>query len=107
MTTPAYGTSHGSESIPTIDAARSDERSFQLLLSELDCGEAMAGLAIIATDFENFRRTYNNARQCYEWVVSQLLQLSVPAGRLQEIDSRLCALRSWLDIAGPRLDVES
>jgi hypothetical protein len=107
MTNSAYGMSPGSQSVPAIDGACSEDRSFQLLLNELDCGEAMAGLAIIAIEFENFCRTYNNARQCYEWVVSQLLQLHLPTERLPEINSRLGQLRDWLNLFDPQFDVET
>jgi hypothetical protein len=102
MTNSAYGTSPNAETVSAINGTGSNDRCFEGMLNELACAEAMAGLAIIAIDFENFRRTYNNARQCYEAAVSQLLQLHLSAERIPEINSRLDQLRSWLDIVGPR-----
>jgi hypothetical protein len=106
MTKTAYGLSPVSESAAPGNGTRSNERRFQLLLSELDCAEAMAGLANIAIDFENFRRTYNNAQQYYELVVSQLLQVHVPGEYVPEILRRLDHLRKWLDAASGRQRVE-
>jgi hypothetical protein len=106
MTKTAYGLSPVSGSAAPGNSTRSKERRFQLLLSELDCAEAMAGLANIAIDFENFRRTYNNARQYYEHIVSQLLQVHVPGEYVPEILRRLDHLRKWLDAASGRQRVE-
>jgi hypothetical protein len=84
----------------------SSERGFQLLLNELDCAEAMAGLANFSIDFENFCRTYNNARQHYESVVAQLLQLHLPPERILEIHRRLSHLNIWLSVLGPAQNME-
>ena len=106
MTKTAYGMSPGSGSTAPGSGVRAKDRRFQLLMSELDCAEAMAGLANIAIDFENFRRTYNNARQYYELVVSQLLHVQIPGEYVPELLRRLYHLRKWLDAASGRYPME-
>jgi hypothetical protein len=73
------------------------ERRVRLLISALDCAEAMIELSPFAQNLETMRRIYENAERLYADATTLLHEVKISRAQEHEIRSRLGDLRICVD----------